>query len=125
MNLTTDSDAGRLEAARHLHRPRIEEGVAWTCAEGECEHEQCHNGGEFVISRFKVCSHCMELADLSGLLEEFWPNWVLWPCKTAEALYEDPAHILPPRRHQCRPETCGGTRYDPCDITTEGATPCE
>jgi hypothetical protein len=89
------SERDHLAEARHLHRPRIEEGVARSCAEGECEHEQCHNGDELMTSDFKVCAHCVELADLSGLLDEFWPNWVLWPCKTAEALYDQPRFILP------------------------------
>lgn len=73
-------------AVRRLHRCTTLEGVAAACWEGDCDHPECHNGGESPVREFKVCKHCTDLAEESGLMEESWPAWIMWPCATAVAV---------------------------------------
>jgi hypothetical protein len=73
-------------AVRRLHSCTSMTGVAAACVEGDCEHPECHNGGESPTREFKVCKHCADLAEQSGLLEDSWPAWIMWPCATAVAV---------------------------------------
>lgn len=75
-----------IRRVRHLHRETTISGVAWACAEGECEHPQCHDGGESPEVEFRVCAHELDIADQAGLLDEWYPGWVMYPCQTIKAL---------------------------------------
>lgn len=75
-----------IERVRLLHRETTFEGIAWECDEGECEHPQCHDGRESPTVVFRVCAHELDLADQVGLLDEWIPGWVMYPCQTIKAL---------------------------------------
>lgn len=78
--------ADAIERVRALHRETTISGAAWDCMEGDCDHPQCHDGGESPAVLYRVCAHELDLADQSGLLDELYPGWVIYPCATIRAL---------------------------------------
>jgi len=66
-------------AAREIHARAIEEGVAWECANEDCEHDD-----ECPTEEFAVCKECYGISVEAS--EEYFTPAFTWPCPTARAL---------------------------------------
>jgi hypothetical protein len=79
-------DAEAIKRVRDLHRETFVSGIEFACQEGECDHPQCHDGGESPECEFRVCAHCLSLAEQTGVTDDWYPGWVMYPCATITAL---------------------------------------
>lgn len=75
-----------LAGIRDLHAPETMTGADRKCVEGECDHEPCRTGYDFPETEFLVCKHCVGLAEDTGVTDEWYPGWVMYPCATIRLL---------------------------------------